>query len=197
MTKRNWIYVALLVFITFGILVDAIVWPNGPPTLTWNDLIQAIGIVILVSSWQIVDADQLGERRSTAAKILAILVPVGHAIYLYQSRNWKPATALFLLYWAGILIVYIAASFAAGMLVAPAGLLPLNRSGSSVLRRALASGRRRRTGVSGERFARCLFFSRDSGVIVSCLRSLSFGSIASCLISPETNRCSDRAEVSF
>jgi hypothetical protein len=123
MTKRNWIYVALLVFITFGMLVDAIVWPNGSRTLTWNDLIQAIGIVILVSWWQIVDANQLGQRRSTAAKIFAILVPVGHAIYLYQSRNWKPATALFLLYWAGILIVYIAASFAAGMLVAPGWLV--------------------------------------------------------------------------
>lgn len=119
MTKRNWIYVALLVFITFEIFVIAIVWPNGEPTLTWNDVILAIGIVILVSWWQIVDANHLGQRRSKAAKILTILVPVGHAIYLYQSRNWKPATALFLLYWAGVLIVVIAATFAAGMLVAP------------------------------------------------------------------------------
>jgi len=35
-------------------------------------------------------------------RLLTFLPLVGHAIYLYQSRPWKPATALFLLFWAGV-----------------------------------------------------------------------------------------------
>ena len=39
LSKRNWIYVGLLAFITAGVVIDFVVWPEGPPnTLTWNDV---------------------------------------------------------------------------------------------------------------------------------------------------------------
>ncbi|MBP2507364.1 hypothetical protein J2855_000970 [Agrobacterium tumefaciens] len=40
MVKRNWIYVGLLAFISLGLLIDAAVWPAGPPSyFTANDLV--------------------------------------------------------------------------------------------------------------------------------------------------------------
>jgi hypothetical protein len=110
-TKRNWIYVGLLLFIAAGAVIDAVVWPDGPPSpFTWNDVVQTIGIVALVYWWEVTDAKQLGRRQSAPARIATIFVPpLGHAIYLYQSRNWKHATLLLVLFWAGLVIVAIAA----------------------------------------------------------------------------------------
>jgi hypothetical protein len=111
MTKRNWIYGALLIFVTLGSVVDVVVFTQGTPSaLTWNNVVQVFGIVVIVYWWEAADASALGRRQSSAARLLTILLPmVGHAIYLYQGRHWKRATALFLLYWGGVLIVYMAA----------------------------------------------------------------------------------------
>ncbi|MGV1958067.1 hypothetical protein ACQZ5G_06010 [Agrobacterium sp. 22-214-1] len=64
MAKRNWIYVGLLAFISLGLLIDAAVWPAGPPaSFTANDLVQMIGIITLFAWWQIEDA----EKRTSGA----------------------------------------------------------------------------------------------------------------------------------
>jgi len=102
-SKRDWIYVGLMVFITVGFVVDALVWTAGPTAMQWNSVIQAFGIMLFVYWWESADADQFGKRRTSLARLLTFFLPlVGHAIYLYQSRPWKPATALLLLFWAGV-----------------------------------------------------------------------------------------------
>ncbi|MFF2320782.1 hypothetical protein ACFVTJ_06995 [Agrobacterium sp. NPDC058088] len=94
MTKRNWIYVGLLLFLSFGLLIDAALWPAGAPSsLTANDLVQMFGIITLFAWWQIEDAAKHDFRRSSSAKIATILIaPLGLAIYLYQTRRWTRAT---------------------------------------------------------------------------------------------------------
>lgn len=67
MVKRNWIYVGLLAFVSVGLLIDAAIWPAGPPSsFTANDLVQMIGIITLFAWWQIADAEKRGSRRSSA-----------------------------------------------------------------------------------------------------------------------------------
>lgn len=109
MAKRNWIYVGLLAFLSLGLLIDAAVWPAGPPTsFTANDLVQMIGIITLFAWWQIEDAEKRDIRRSSAAKIVTILLaPVGLAIYLYQTRRWPRATLGLIAFMSGILLAAI------------------------------------------------------------------------------------------
>ncbi|MBO9655346.1 hypothetical protein O3S81_08775 [Agrobacterium sp. SOY23] len=109
MAKRNWIYVGLLAFLSLGLLIDAAVWPAGPPTsFTANDLVQMIGIITLFAWWQIEDAEKRDIRRSSAAKIVTILLaPVGLAIYLYQTRRWPRATLGLIAFMGGILLAAI------------------------------------------------------------------------------------------
>jgi hypothetical protein len=102
-SKRDWIYVGLMVFITIGFAVDALLWSAGPTAVQWNSVVQSFGIMLFVYLWERADAAQFGKRRSSLARLLTFfLPPVGHAIYLYQSRPIRPATALFLLFWAGV-----------------------------------------------------------------------------------------------
>ena len=102
-SKRDWIYVGLIAFITVGFAVDALLWSAGPTAIQWNSVIQSFGIMLFVYWWESADADQFGKRRSSLARLVTFFrPPVGHAIYLYQSRPWRPATALFLLFWAGV-----------------------------------------------------------------------------------------------
>ena len=114
MTKRNWIYVGLLAFLIVGGLVDILIWPMGAATLlTWSNAVQAFGLMVFVYSWEAADATALGQRQSSPARLLTILFPLaGHAVYLYQTRNWKRATALLVLYWFGVLIASIVAALA-------------------------------------------------------------------------------------
>jgi len=105
----------LVIFIVAGMFIDVYVWPYGSPArLTWNDLLQMVGIVILASWWQTADAAELGIRRSPLAKLVTVLfVPVGSAIYLFQSRHWKSATVTYLAFWGGIVLVAAAAAYLA------------------------------------------------------------------------------------
>ncbi|NTE33748.1 hypothetical protein [Agrobacterium tumefaciens] len=109
MAKRNWIYVGLLAFISLGLLIDAAVWPAGPPaSFTANDLVQMIGIITLFAWWQIEDAAKRDLRRSSAAKITTVLLaPVGLAIYLYQTRRWTRATLGLFAFIGGIVLIAI------------------------------------------------------------------------------------------
>jgi hypothetical protein len=120
MTKRNWIYLNLLVVVALGSLADAVLLPYGRPASTLSTFVQAIAIMLLVYWWEMVDAKELGHRRSTVARLLTFLIPpLGHAIYLFQSRTWKRAAGLFLLFWAGISVVAIVCAFGAALLVGP------------------------------------------------------------------------------
>ncbi|KVK54926.1 hypothetical protein BCY90_14150 [Agrobacterium deltaense] len=109
MAKRNWIYVGLLAFISLGLLIDAAVWPAGPPaSFTANDLVQMIGIITLFAWWQIADAEKRDLRRSSAAKITTVLLaPIGLAIYLYQTRRWTRATLGLFAFIGGIVLIAI------------------------------------------------------------------------------------------
>ncbi|MDA5632179.1 MULTISPECIES: hypothetical protein [Rhizobium/Agrobacterium group] len=109
MAKRNWIYVALLAFLSLGLLIDAAIWPAGPPSsFTANDLVQMIGIITLFAWWQIEDAEKRDIRRSPAAKVATILLaPVGLAIYLYQTRRWTRATLGLIAFMGGIFLAAI------------------------------------------------------------------------------------------
>ncbi|MBS0256810.1 MAG: hypothetical protein JSR13_03745 [Proteobacteria bacterium] len=109
MAKRNWIYVGLLAFISLGLLIDAAVWPAGPPaSFTANDLVQMIGIITLFAWWQIEDAEKRDIRRSSAVKITTVLLaPVGLAIYLYQTRRWTRATLGLFAFIGGIVLIAI------------------------------------------------------------------------------------------
>ncbi|SDE32719.1 hypothetical protein SAMN05421750_101218 [Agrobacterium pusense] len=109
MVKRNWIYVGLLVFVSVGLLIDAAIWPAGPPSsFTANDLVQMIGIITLFAWWQIEDAEKRGSRRSSAVKFATILLaPVGLAIYLYQTRRWTRATLGLIAFMGGLLLAGI------------------------------------------------------------------------------------------
>lgn len=106
LTGRDWIYVALIFFISGGVFVDTAIWPYGPPSsLTANDVVQMLGIVILFAWWQIEDAERHGYRRSSVVRLFSILVaPLGLAIYFYQTRPWKKATVGFLAFMGGIVI---------------------------------------------------------------------------------------------
>jgi hypothetical protein len=118
MTKRNWVYVALLVFVSIGAVIDIAVWPLEAPPLTWNDVVQTIGIVVFVYWWEVADAKQFGQPQSGPARVLTVFVPpLGHAIYLYQSRNWKRATVMFLLFWAGVFVAFMMVALGVALLL--------------------------------------------------------------------------------
>lgn len=119
MTKRNWIYVGLLAFISLGLLIDAAIWPAGTPSsFTANDLVQMVGILTLFSWWEIEDAAKKDIKRSSAAKAATImLAPVGLAIYLYQTRPWKPATIGLIGFMGGLIIVGVSTLLLADWLV--------------------------------------------------------------------------------
>ncbi len=125
MKKRDWIYVALLVFIAFGFLVDAAMWPHGPPrSFTVNDLVQLVGLILLVSSWQIADAHIRLRPRSSAVKLMTVfLIPLGQVIYIYQSRPWKQATVVCLGFFAGVLAAG-AAAITLGIWLVETGVFP-------------------------------------------------------------------------
>ncbi|MGQ8634680.1 hypothetical protein ACUTJJ_24735 [Agrobacterium sp. DKPNP3] len=132
MSKRNWIYVGLLAFLSLGLLIDAAIWPAGPPSsFTANDLIQMVGIITLFAWWQIEDAKKRDIRRSSAAKVTTILLaPVGLAIYLYQTRRWTRATLGLIAFMGGILLAAILTLLLSDWLILQGIFPPSSLSGS-------------------------------------------------------------------
>ncbi len=123
MKKSSWIYVALLVFIALGSVVDVAIASYGPMVTSWSGIIQGFLIVLFIYWWEAVDAVERGCRHSGVAKLVTIfLAPVGHGIYLYQSREWKAATWLFVRYWAGMVVTFGIAGTVAALIVDPASL---------------------------------------------------------------------------
>ena len=119
MKKREAIYVTLLVFVAAGMLVDWYVWRQAIPDFTPNDVVQMIGIIVLVSWWQIEDASGRGAFVSRAAKWMTILfAPAGSAVYLVQSRGWSRALPVFLAFWLGVTAAALAGDFLGGWLPA-------------------------------------------------------------------------------
>ncbi|WP_299962873.1 hypothetical protein [uncultured Roseobacter sp.] len=109
MTKRNAIYIGLLLFIAAGVIIDWVVWQGPPAQFTWNDVMQLFGIIILVRLWQNADAAEIGHVQNLASRLLTILfMPVGTAVYFFRSRGWRSAAAGFVLFWLGIVCVVIA-----------------------------------------------------------------------------------------
>jgi hypothetical protein len=111
LTARGRIYVALIVFVTISVFIAGAVWPEGAPPEWWTFLVQLYGVMAFTYGWECADARQLGQDQSPAAAVLTIVfVFVGHAAYLYQSRPLARAAAVWLLYWAGVVLVWIAAA---------------------------------------------------------------------------------------
>jgi hypothetical protein len=47
-SKRDWIYVGLIVWITVGFAIDAFVWSAEPTAMQWNSVVQSFGIMLFV-----------------------------------------------------------------------------------------------------------------------------------------------------
>ncbi|MCC0029016.1 MAG: hypothetical protein H6891_01520 [Brucellaceae bacterium] len=119
MRKRDAIYLALLVFVAAGMLIDWVVWPRAIPDFTPNDVVQMVGIIVLVSWWQIEDASGHGAFVSRAAKWMTIMfAPAGSAVYLVQSRGWSRALPVFLAFWLGVTAAALAGDLLGGWLSA-------------------------------------------------------------------------------
>lgn len=117
MTKRDAVYAAFLGFIAIGVLIDWYIWRGALPPFSLNDIVQMIGILLLTAWWQIEDATMHGYERGRAARILTIVfVPVGLAIYLFQTRPWSRAGAIFIGYLGGAVVAVIAADLLGGAL---------------------------------------------------------------------------------
>ncbi len=114
------IYVLLVLFISAGVLIDSYIWPKGVPSnFTANDFIQLVGIIVLSWQWQLADAKERGITRSHLSAVATIIfVPIGTAIYLFQSRTWTAATLTFCAYWGGIVLAILLSSFLAASLIA-------------------------------------------------------------------------------
>lgn len=114
MTERNWIYLAMTVFVTVSVFIAAAVWPKAPSPEWWIFFVQFYGVMVFTYGWESADARQLGQRQTAAAQLFtAMLVLVGHAVYLYQTRPWKRAMMIWLLYWAGVILIWSVATFVA------------------------------------------------------------------------------------
>ena len=71
--------------------------------MQWNSVIQAFESCFSSTGGRAPTPINSASAGPQLARLLTFFLPlVGHAIYLYQSRPWKPATALFLLFWAGV-----------------------------------------------------------------------------------------------
>ena len=103
MTRRNTIYLFLVGFFAFGIIIDWVVWNGLPPSWTWNDITQLIGVIVLCLMWEDADARTQEVPHKRSAIILTILLPpLGTAVYFFQSRRWPQAILGTILFWAGI-----------------------------------------------------------------------------------------------
>jgi putative effector of murein hydrolase LrgA (UPF0299 family) len=103
LSRRDWVYVALLVFVAIGSTLDSVYQPY-PHSYSLNDFVQMVGIIILCAWWQIEDANVREMKRGTAARIFTVLfMPVGLAIHLFQSRKAGRATIILISFILGVI----------------------------------------------------------------------------------------------
>ena len=106
MTSPIRIYIILAAFFAFGIAVDWIVWDGLPPSWTWNDITQMIGVIVLCLMWESADAMQRDKSHRGSARLLTILLPpLGTLVYFFQTRRWPQAIAAEVLFWGGLVAV--------------------------------------------------------------------------------------------
>ncbi|MEL7541449.1 MAG: hypothetical protein AAGJ51_11145 [Pseudomonadota bacterium] len=117
-SKRNIIYISLLMFVSLGMAVDLIFWPTAMSSGTINDVIQIIGILLLCLYWEKADSEELEVSLSRGARISTLVLPLlGTAVYLFQTRRWYKAVLVYCLFWAGVLLSATATALIVGTLV--------------------------------------------------------------------------------
>lgn len=112
------IYGVLVLWVIIGVVADSFLL-KVTSDLTLNDLVQAIGIALLVLLWCRADAETRQQKfpQSTIGGLaVALLPPVGHALYLAASRPAARAAAIFLGFWLGLVVAMAMGSLAAGQL---------------------------------------------------------------------------------
>lgn len=111
------IYILLITIGFFGTIIDWFLWANGQPAYTLNTFVQAVAILIATLWWQSADAEDRGINASSLSKVATIVfLPIGTAIYFYQSREWKVATAMLVAFWGGLVLALIAGDHAGNWL---------------------------------------------------------------------------------
>lgn len=107
------LYIVLIMVTFLGMLVDWLLWLSGEPAINHGVLIHATAIMIGTLLWQFADAKEKGRKASVLSSALTVVfAPLGSAIYLYQSRDRKAATAMFATFWSGLVLAMLAANFA-------------------------------------------------------------------------------------
>ena len=109
--NRALIYICLIVVAFVGTLVDWLLWLSGKPAINAGVLIHAAVLMIGTLLWQFADARQRGTRAGVLSSVVTLLfAPLGSALYLHQSREWKAATAAFVAFWGGLVLAVLAAN---------------------------------------------------------------------------------------
>ncbi|UUP16534.1 hypothetical protein [Nitratireductor thuwali] len=107
------IYVILVLIAFAGTLVDWLLWLSGEPVINTAVLAHAAAIVIGTLLWQFADGKDRGTRASVLSSVMTVVfAPLGSAIHLYQSRDWKAATAILAAFWGGLVVAVLTANFA-------------------------------------------------------------------------------------
>jgi hypothetical protein len=119
--QRGAIYGALLAASFLGPVFDSLAGTAYSTSGTLADFVLAIIFVGLTAWWCTTDAWQGGYRPpGRAARILVLLiVPVGLAVYLLQSRAFAQALKVFALYAGGVAGATILGGLAGDWLVPP------------------------------------------------------------------------------
>ncbi|WP_117193728.1 hypothetical protein [Rhizobium terrae] len=93
MTKRDFIYLALLISLAIGSIIDVFTWSGEDAGYTLNDITQLVATVVLCVWWEIEDAKLRDGKAVTLTRTMTIFfAPLGLLIYFFQSR--KPLAAL-------------------------------------------------------------------------------------------------------
>jgi hypothetical protein len=120
MTKRDFIYIALLVSLAVGAVIDVFTWQDqASSAFTLNDLTQLIAIVVLCVWWEIEDAKLRGQTARTLTRTTTILfVPLGLLAYFLQSRKPLPALLGYAGFILGAFLAAMAGSYIGESLIA-------------------------------------------------------------------------------
>lgn len=118
MTKRDFIYVALLVSLATGSVIDAFTGGPDAQGFTLNDLTQLIATVVLCVWWEIEDAKLRGGTAVTLTRTLTIFfAPLGLLAYFFQSRRPIAAAIAFVAFICGALLAIVGGAFLGEWLV--------------------------------------------------------------------------------
>lgn len=104
-TRSRIIYAALLVFTLFGGVMDMIIYPRYGERYSPNDLIQTIGVWLLLCVWVSADKARLQKPLGAGWRLaIVLLMPLGLAFWLFLSRPWPRALGMFVVMMAGCVL---------------------------------------------------------------------------------------------